>query len=90
VPAAVKAYADPIIINQVEAAAIVSYVRSGHSHVESSRELADQLLELGLRSVVMTLGADGAIVGSASGIEHVRAPKTATIDTTGAGDVFAG
>jgi sugar/nucleoside kinase (ribokinase family) len=42
-----------------------------------------------LRSVVVTLGAEGALAVGPGERLHVPAPDVAVVDTTGAGDVFA-
>ncbi|MEA1978372.1 MAG: carbohydrate kinase family protein [Chloroflexota bacterium] len=47
------------------------------------------LREAGPEIVVVTLGADGAILVSENGTEMVPAQDTTVIDTTGAGDAFA-
>ena len=39
-------------------------------------------------SVVVTLGADGAVVIANSHVMHVPAPVVTPVDTTGAGDAF--
>jgi ribokinase len=44
----------------------------------------------GPRAVVVTLGADGALVVADGHVEHVAAPAVAVVDTTGAGDAFCG
>jgi len=51
---------------------------------------AAEILTLGPGTAVVTLGGDGAAVASASGQWHVPAPRTTPVDTTGAGDAFAG
>src|SRR5258708_3987630 len=51
---------------------------------------ATALLARGPRSVVITLGADGAYAADAGGGAHVRSPKVTVADTTGAGDAFTG
>lgn len=40
--------------------------------------------------VVVTLGAQGALVCTADAVTHVPALPTAVVDTTGAGDAFCG
>lgn len=50
--------------------------------------VADALLKRGVKTVVMTLGADGAFVASAQGATHVPGFKVTPVDTTGAGDAF--
>jgi ribokinase len=44
----------------------------------------------GPRAVVVTLGAEGALVVEASRVERVPAPVVEAIDATGAGDTFCG
>ncbi|MQA08501.1 MAG: ribokinase [Pseudonocardiaceae bacterium] len=77
---ATLAVLDPLVVNEHEA----SWLRSGG--------VADphRLLELGPRSVVITLGSRGALVADASGTVQVDAPSVRPVDTTGAGDAFAG
>jgi ribokinase len=47
------------------------------------------LLRHGCRSVVVTLGAKGALVVDAQGARHYPAPKVKVRDTVGAGDCFS-
>lgn len=75
---------DPLIVNQHEAAELL-----GGSD-GSAAELARGLRGLGARSVVVTCGADGAVVADESGVAEVPAPAVEVVDTTGAGDAFAG
>jgi ribokinase len=42
------------------------------------------------RAVVVTLGADGAVVIEGERAERVSAPRVKAVDTTGAGDAFCG
>jgi ribokinase len=51
---------------------------------------AAALLALGVRNVIITLGARGAYVADRDGQGLVRGYKTRALDTTGAGDVFNG
>jgi len=50
--------------------------------------LARQLLDYGVRDVVVTLGERGALWASAAGLQHFNAYPVRAIDTTGAGDAF--
>jgi ribokinase len=50
--------------------------------------LAQQLLEYGIRDVVVTLGESGALWASAAGLQYFSAYPVQAIDTTGAGDAF--
>ncbi|MEU8978508.1 ribokinase [Streptomyces sp. NPDC048309] len=83
-PAEVLAACDPLIVNEHEARVIV-----GTALGDSPEDWAAALLALGPRSVVITLGADGALVAERAGA-RVRIPsvKVEAVDTTGAGDAF--
>ncbi|MEY9911648.1 ribokinase [Catenulispora sp. MAP12-49] len=50
--------------------------------------LAAQVLPAG--ALVVTLGADGAIVVDSQGTTHIPAPRVTAVDTVGAGDTFCG
>ena len=78
---------DILVANEVEAAAL-----AGRSVgcAEDALEAGDELRRLGPRAVVVTLGAEGAVVVGPGIAEHVPAPATEVVDTTGAGDAFAG
>jgi ribokinase len=49
-----------------------------------------RLLASGCSQVVITLGAQGALLVDATGARHFRAPKVRPVDTVGAGDCFSG
>jgi ribokinase len=57
--------------------------------LEDAENAADQLLARGVRNVILTLGARGALVKTSSTTVHIE-PFSAgpVIDTTGAGDAF--
>ena len=50
--------------------------------------LARQLVERGVRDVVVTLGEHGALWASAAGVQYFDAYPVRAVDTTGAGDAF--
>ncbi|WP_262286202.1 carbohydrate kinase [Micromonospora sp. MA102] len=52
--------------------------------------VAAYLRELGAGTVVVTLGADGALVAAADDVVRVPAPKVDAVDATGAGDSVMG
>ncbi|MFG2384766.1 ribokinase [Streptomyces avermitilis] len=82
-PAEVLAACDPLIVNEHEARVI------GGGELDGSPEdWAAALLALGPRSVVVTLGAEGALVASAEGTARVPSVRVDAVDTTGAGDAF--
>ncbi|WP_369259526.1 ribokinase [Streptomyces sp. R35] len=83
-PREVLAACDPLIVNEHEARVIV-----GTALGDSPQDWATALLALGPRSVVITLGAGGALVAERAGA-RVRVPsvEVEAVDTTGAGDAF--
>jgi ribokinase len=58
--------------------------------LESAEAAADQLRGRTRQGVIVTLGERGCVVLTASGCEHIPAPRVDAIDTTGAGDAFNG
>jgi len=84
---AAVAEADYLIPNETEAEAITGMaVRD----VEEARACAASLIGAGLRRVIITLGANGALRAGKDGIEHEGAYRVQPVDTTGAGDAFIG
>ena len=51
---------------------------------------AARLLEGGLRRVIITLGANGALLAAEGAMRHVPPFAVNPVDTTGAGDAFIG
>ncbi|MEU8685395.1 ribokinase [Streptomyces sp. NPDC048611] len=78
------AVADPLVVNEHEARQL-SGLTDG-----TPAEWAQALRDRGARSVVVTLGGDGALVLDASGAENVPGVRVTAVDTTGAGDAFTG
>ncbi|MGW2690031.1 ribokinase [Streptomyces sp. NPDC001414] len=83
-PEEVLAACDPLIVNEHEAQVLLDGAAPG----ERPEDWARTLLTKGPRSVVVTLGADGALVASADGVVRVAPVKVDAVDTTGAGDAF--
>jgi ribokinase len=84
-PPEVLAACDPLIVNEHEARVVAGGAGLGGTPEEWARAL----LALGPRSVVVTLGAAGAVVAEGTDAP-VRVPsvKVEAVDTTGAGDAF--
>ena len=77
---------DVLIPNQSELALL-----SGRDELGLLEESAEAAMAItGPRAVVVTMGAEGALIVSERGVEHMPAPKVDAIDTTGAGDTFCG
>lgn len=84
------ARADPLIVNEHEAALLLAQLDSGAAASVSDRAAAERLRDWGVASVVLTRGALGAIVSDAHGTETVAAPVVVAVDSSGAGDAFVG
>lgn len=82
-PDEVLAACDPLIVNEHEARVVL-----GADAGATPSEWAEALLARGPRSVVVTLGEEGALVADASGVARVPSVKVDAVDTTGAGDAF--
>ncbi|WP_267596089.1 ribokinase [Carbonactinospora thermoautotrophica] len=80
--------ADPLVVNEHEARFLLD--AAGEEPGTSLAAQARQLLTLGVPSVVITLGAAGAVVADTRGHRHVPSPRVKAVDTTGAGDAFTG
>lgn len=81
--------ADPLMANEHEAGLILDQLGAGIDS-EDPEHLAAALLEVGFNSVVLTLGAAGAMVADAEGTTAIPTSKIEAVDTVGAGDAFAG
>jgi ribokinase len=76
---------DPLVLNRHEAS-VTTGVDDPRGAIEEWRALGP-----GPRSIVLTLGAGGALVAQGDGEPvAVAAPKVDAVDTTGAGDAFTG
>ena len=58
--------------------------------ITSAEKAAKILLELGAQNVIVTLGANGALIVSSKQVTHVNAYNVEVVDTTAAGDAFIG
>ncbi|KFG75427.1 ribokinase [Streptomyces mutabilis] len=83
-PQEVLAACDPLIVNEHEAKVILG----GSCVGDRPEDWARILLAKGPRSVVVTLGAEGALVASGAEVSRVPSVKVDAVDTTGAGDAF--
>lgn len=84
--------ANPLVVNEHEAALILQQLDSSDApSTDAEPAIAARLLEHGLASVVITLGAKGSLVAEQGApIQQLPAVKVAAVDTTGAGDAFTG
>lgn len=79
---------DPLVVNEHEAEFLLGSRVEG---TESALTAARNLLSLGPKSAVVTVGASGAVFAESGGSRgHFPAPEVEAVDTTGAGDAFVG
>ncbi|MFD6177658.1 MULTISPECIES: ribokinase [unclassified Isoptericola] len=95
VDAAILRRADPLVVNEHEAHGALGLLERGAP--AAGAELTDEdvvgaLRRLGVPSVVLTRGAQGALVAGpgVDGVVVVSSPRVDAVDTTGAGDAFVG
>ena len=87
VPGELLSGLDPLLVNEHEAAFLL-HADGLDGHV---LEAAAELLRLGPKSAVVTAGPAGAAVADGAGSRLLpAAPVDQVVDTTGAGDAFAG
>lgn len=98
--------ADPLVVNEYEGELALELLReagiavgadgAGANAADTTADtagfvaLAKALLAAGVPSVVMTIGAGGAVIATAEGTVTVPSPEVKVVDTTGAGDAFVG
>lgn len=91
VSAATLAVADPLVLNEHEARAVgIGTDAADGATLDEWRVLAASAAGGIARSVVVTLGAVGAVAADATGSWTAAAPRVTAVDTTGAGDGFTG
>lgn len=83
----VLALCDPLVLNQTEASSLVGWKIED---VPAAARAAGQIA-VAAKSVVITIGAQGAYWADFTGTGHIAAPLvTDVVDTMGAGDAFVG
>jgi len=59
-------------------------------NLDDAKKCAETFLSGGVKRVIVTLGANGSLLASREGMEHIPAFAVKSIDSTGAGDAFIG
>jgi ribokinase len=78
---------DYFVPNESEAEAITGMpVKTTQDADACARKLVDN----GIRRVIITLGANGSLLASREGTEHIAPFTVQSVDSTGAGDAFIG
>jgi ribokinase len=86
-PPEVLAVCDPLVVNEHEARLLLD---GAPGTLGTPGDWAAGLVALGPRSVVVTLGAGGALAATAQRSVLVPSLPVTAVDTTGAGDAFTG
>jgi ribokinase len=85
VPASLLQSVDILTPNETEAAVLAGH--KGHTTTDPE-QIARELIKLGVKTVIVTLGEKGALIVNESSSVHVPAIHVPAVDTTGAGDAF--
>lgn len=88
-PREVLRLCDPLIVNEHEAQAVLGSTAEATT-TTNYHDVANHLLDAGARSVIITVGEEGAIVADSTGCISLSAFQVSVVDTTGAGDAFVG
>ncbi|HEY1943014.1 MAG TPA: ribokinase [Roseiarcus sp.] len=75
------------IPNETELAILAGMPVGSEAEVEAA---ARSLVDKGIDAVIVTLGARGALLVTASGAKRIASARVEPVDTTGAGDAFVG
>jgi ribokinase len=86
-PGDLYAQIDFLIVNETEAHVLTGIAVSDAA---TACRAADALRTEGARTVIVTLGAGGVWYAGTDGEAHMVAPRVDAVDTTAAGDIFAG
>ena len=88
-PPEILKMADILTPNETEAAALTGSPENKVTP-ETATRIAEQLIVMGCKAVVLKLGARGSLIYQNGKATIVPAPNVAAIDTTAAGDIFNG
>lgn len=78
---------DIVTPNESEAAAITGI---DPTEIAGAIAAGRWFVDRGVRSAIITMGAAGVVLVEDAGVQHIAAPKVQALDTTAAGDAFAG
>src|SRR5699024_12132676 len=80
--------ADPLLVNEHEGALVLEMLGAPTTETDPTTLVA-ALLGQGFATVVMTLGADGALVGDAEGLTTIPTPTVEALHTPGSADAIS-
>ncbi len=87
IPEELLAQIDILVPNETELGLITNRQVTDIHSVESA---AKELIQRGVKTIIVTLGANGALLVTSERTEHVPSFKVDVVDTTAAGDSFIG
>ncbi len=86
-PSSLLERVDVLVVNEHEAGQLIG---QPVTETRDAIQAASKLLAFGPTTVVITLGAEGAVLANSETPQHVPAPPATVVDSTGAGDAFVG
>jgi ribokinase len=86
-PSHILSTVDFIVPNEVEAQLLTGIIRKGDREIG---KMADRLLEMGVKNVIITLGSKGLFFKNRKEAFWMKAFRVDVVDTTAAGDAFLG
>lgn len=81
-------HVDILIANEGEASDLAEWASAVTT--DNAADVAARLRARGPHTVIITLGGAGVVLATPDATTHITAPRVAVVDTTGAGDCFAG
>lgn len=78
---------DILVVNEVEAEFLARKKASG---AEGMKEIGKILLEMGVDTIIITLGAEGSLLLRSGEQSHIPSFSVKAVDTTAAGDTYCG
>jgi ribokinase len=81
-------HVDILVANEVEAGDLAEWASAVTE--ENAADVSARLRARGPQTVIVTLGAAGAVVATGARTTLIPAPRVPVVDTTGAGDCFTG
>jgi ribokinase len=78
---------DILILNETESQLLTGMRINS---IEDAKKIISYIRKKGVRQVIVTLGGQGASYNKGDSILHIPVPDVEVVDTTGAGDAFAG
>lgn len=82
--------ANPLVVNEHEGRLVLELFGREADEFDTDEGVVEALQAEGIKAVVITLGAGGALFSDGGPALRVPAPAVTAVDTTGAGDAFVG